>query len=937
MPDTVEARRLGVRRLRRRRRLAGWVLTAEQAAPAAAAAAALLGGYAAAALLGAFGGWSGWVRLALLAVVAAGIVMLGRRGVLRVVWPNRDAVDRRLEQAGGLRHRPLAALADRAADGDAALWRAHLRQAQAAAAGARVGWPRLGGGARTWLPALVVLVLLVGGVWRAGGQTGARLLAAFAPDPTAGGAAPTLQAWITPPPFTGLPPRLLGADEDAITVPAGTSLLLEVTGSPARPRLSYAAAAQTALDRLGGGSWQATRRLDSGGTLSVSAGWHRLARWQVGIVDAAAPALSWTAPPAVAHDGQRVRLPWRAVSSYGMATLAAEVRLDARPDLPALSLPIPPPRVHDATGVAAAELIAHPWAGLAVTLRLAGRDVAGAAATSAAARLILPEQRFTDPLAALLVQVRRGLVVDPTARVTAEANLALGLGSAEAQTLGSGEVVNLEAIAALLADDGAPAAADEAVARLWTLAQAIERPAAAPARARLEAARDALQRQLDAMKPGEAPPDAAQLAAQVSALQSALRRRIAALLDAARAGQPARSPGAAPRAGTLDRMLQAMREDARRGDAAALKSKLAALQTLMDKLQGPEGAAMAAARQITHPGASPEQQARARAARALLDRQAALLGQVQARHAAAQQRAAAARASELENFPNQTDADAEDRPGVSAGLFPSSRPGGSSDANAPGQAGAAQAGADPSGSDQAGFDQAGADQAGRDQAGRDQAGRDQAGRDQAGGDQAERDQAGQTAARRDEAAQQRSIREALQALRQSGHAATQPAAGQQPGGSAELQGPGEPAGPGGPERQALSQADRAMGQAEQALLAGQDNAAATAQRQALAALQRGGQAMASGGGQGQPGSQGEIAGGPGDAAGQPDGSGRGDDPFGRSGETADGREGESDWRLPPDGPAARSRLILQELRRRDAERSRPRQELDYIERLLQPF
>ncbi len=846
-----------------------------------APAVGLLVAYAAAALLGVMSSWSGWVRLAMLALVVFSVGLLARRGARGLVRPGRAAVDRRLEQAGGLRHRPLAALADGAADGDQALWRAHLQQAAAAAAGARVGAPRLAW-SRTWLAGLAVVALLAGGVWRAGGQSGARLTGAFAPDPMAGGAAPTLQAWVTPPEYTGLPPRLLGVDEDAITVPAGTSLLLEVTGSPAKPRFRYAAAAPVALQRLGGDSWQATRRLDGAGTLSVSAGWHELARWQVETVATVGPTLSWSAAPGAARDGH-VRLPWRAVSSYGMAALAAELRLDARPDLPALTLPIPPPRGHDASGVAAAELIAHPWAGLAVTMRLVGRDVAGAAASSAAARLILPEQHFSDPLASLLVQVRRGLVADPAARVTAEANLALALSSAEAATLSAGEVVNLDSVAALLADDPAPAAADEAVARLWTLAQAIERPGTVPARARLEAARDALQRQLDA-----AQPDAARLGAEVNALQAALHRRIAALLDAAR-GQRAAPSGGAERTGSLDAMLQAMRQDARHGEVAALKSRLTALGALLDRLQGPQGAAMVAAEQVTHPGASPEQQAQARAARAVLDRQAALLGQVQARHAAAQQRAAAARAAELENLSpsNQTDSDA-DAPGLAAGLLPGGRLGG---AAAAGQAGAGQAGAGQAETEQPGTNQA--------------------------GDPAEGDRAGQDAARRDEAAQQRAIRNALQALRQGG---PQSQAGQ-PGGS--------PGAPGGSAGQALGQADQAMGQAEQALLGGHDAAAAAAQRQALAALQRGGGAMARGGqGAGSPGGVSE-------AADQPDG-GRGEDPFGR-GETADGREGASDWRLPPDGPAARSRLILQELRRRDAERGRPQQEREYIERLIRPF
>ena len=42
-------------------------------------------------------------------------------------------------------------------------------------------------------------------------------------------------------------------------------------------------------------------------------------------------------------------------------------------------------------------------------------------------------------------------------------------------------------------------------------------------------------------------------------------------------------------------------------------------------------------------------------------------------------------------------------------------------------------------------------------------------------------------------------------------------------------------------------------------------------------------------------------------------------------------------KVPDEMEAGRSRAIQEELRKRGAERARPKQELDYIDRLLKPF
>jgi hypothetical protein len=159
----------------------------------------------------------------------------------------------------------------------------------------------------------------------------------------------------------------------------------------------------------------------------------------------------------------------------------------------------------------------------------------------------------------------------------------------------------------------------------------------------------------------------------------------------------------------------------------------------------------------------------------------------------------------------------------------------------------------------------------------------------------------------------------------------------------------------------LGEADQAMRDAATALNQGQDQAAGQSQQQAIAALQKGnremGQAMAKMGRQSGQGDEGED----GDEDGSegmmgmmmPDGQrgdGRGRGPLPGSGERADpgGRDplgrynqgnstDNADVTVPEERERQRTQAIQEELRRRGADQERPRQELDYIDRLLKQF
>jgi uncharacterized protein (TIGR02302 family) len=159
----------------------------------------------------------------------------------------------------------------------------------------------------------------------------------------------------------------------------------------------------------------------------------------------------------------------------------------------------------------------------------------------------------------------------------------------------------------------------------------------------------------------------------------------------------------------------------------------------------------------------------------------------------------------------------------------------------------------------------------------------------------------------------------------------------------------------------LGEADQAMRDSAARLNQGLDEDARQAQQQAIAALQKGnkemGQAMAKMGGQPGQGEEGED----GDQDGSEGamgmmmqdgqrGDGRGNGPLPGSPDRADpngrdplGRHNQgssadsADVAVPEERERQRTQAIQEELRRRGADQERPRQELDYIDRLLKRF
>ncbi len=131
----------------------------------------------------------------------------------------------------------------------------------------------------------------------------------------------------------------------------------------------------------------------------------------------------------------------------------------------------------------------------------------------------------------------------------------------------------------------------------------------------------------------------------------------------------------------------------------------------------------------------------------------------------------------------------------------------------------------------------------------------------------------------------------------------------------------------------LDEADSAMGDAGSKLGEGNTDGAVESQGRALNALRKGAQNLADAMQQGEGEGQGE---GPGNRAGRQQSGGNQTDPLGRP---LRGHEYGDDYtvKIPGEIDVQRARRILEELRRRLGDPSRPQIELDYLERLLKDF
>jgi uncharacterized protein (TIGR02302 family) len=400
--------------LDRRVALARAVLAVERLLPRLWPAFGFIGFYLALGLTGIFAFVAWPLQALLLAATITAFALSLVEGFEDFAWPRSLDAARRLERDSGLAHRPISERDDVLVGEDPfakALWALH--RARTLSGKLRLGLPRTDIAARDpqglrWY----LLIALAVGIVLARGDTGARLISAF---DSGAGAAASLDAWVDPPPYTGLPlTSLRVGDDSVIRVPQGSVLNLRVHGAPRTPGL---AAGSNAAPRFTGedGEYSSNVILASDARVRVQVGGHAIGKWNIQAVPDAPPVIALTAKPSRTEQ-LATKFAFKGSDDYGIATVRAVLMPKGGHGKPlVVELPLPESSVKQIDQTSYVDLTSHPYAGLTVEGHLEARDAIGQKGVSAPVTFQLPARIFTDPLARALIEQRQHLATSDVA------------------------------------------------------------------------------------------------------------------------------------------------------------------------------------------------------------------------------------------------------------------------------------------------------------------------------------------------------------------------------------------------------------------------------------------------------------------------------------------------------------------------------------------
>lgn len=476
--------------------------------------------------------WAGlWLALPpigrIIGLVLFGLVLLA--SLVPAMWlriPSIGDALRRLDHRSGLEHRPATTVSDPRATlaGDPvadALWRAHLDRATEAARALRAGWPR------PHLAALdpyalraLVLLAVVAAFFMAEGERSSRITAAF---DWRGAIAPKLyrvDAWVTPPAYTGRPPVLLPGvrhdapapgDVAAISVPSGSDIVVRANGLQKIDLALDGDLTEQASDApnvSADGSIERHFRIGGSGSISVDGLPAGPVTWSFIATPDRPPSIEFAREPQVLGRAM-LSVSYKLEDDYGV--VAAQARFSQpqirRPDAaseprplvgaPDFPLSLPQARTRNGTGESTKDLTEHPWAGVKATVTLAASDEGGNEGLSKPREVILPQRPFTKPVARALIEQRRILAFDANARRDVQRALNALMIAPEKFTPEPSVFLGLRTAATRLElarnDDDLRSVVDY----LWEIAVLIEDGTMSDAERELRAAQDALRQALE--------------------------------------------------------------------------------------------------------------------------------------------------------------------------------------------------------------------------------------------------------------------------------------------------------------------------------------------------------------------------------------------------------------------------------------------------------
>lgn len=482
--------------------------------------------------------------------VAAGLALLA---LFIIRWPERSDAIRRIERVSDIPHRPVSSYEDtlppQTQDADTkAIWAAHRKRLANLFNRLRVGKPQPRADRYDPFALRALLMVLIATVIGfVGIQVSDRIKTAFDFTGAAALQSARLDAWLSPPTYTTRPPVMLsdGAvplaqaspdnnSPDAlkpVTVPSGSTLVVRISGlSSTKAKVALYSSESFEDDSkavvldpeqsLSGGDVQEFRiKINDDSMVRVATAAGQLARWYISVIPDKLPTIKLLQKPLRTPRGS-MKLTYQVQDDYGITgavahfedaeTNAKPAGEDKRLQLPTLTakqkkrppldmtLRVPGPQSKDGKAQTYLDFAPTPWAGRRVIMTLKAKDVADQTGVSPGIEIVLPERKFTKPLAKAVIEQRRKLFDNPDAR---RRQVAFAL---NALTLDPGEFfddsrvyLSLRSVYHRLQRSGAPEAIKQSIDQLWHTALRIEDGDLSDAEKRVRDAQDKLAKALE--------------------------------------------------------------------------------------------------------------------------------------------------------------------------------------------------------------------------------------------------------------------------------------------------------------------------------------------------------------------------------------------------------------------------------------------------------
>jgi uncharacterized protein (TIGR02302 family) len=555
--------------------------------------------------------WAGlWLALPALAraiglVLFAVLALAALFPLLKFRWPSREAALSRLDRGTGVRHRPATALTDTLASQDPvaqALWQAQRERTLASIKRIRAGLPSPRLPIHDpWALRALVAVMLVATFVAAGEERTARVAAAFDWQGVLSPANVRVDAWVTPPVYTGKPPVILSAankdaaasDAGPLPVPAGSTLIVRSSGGSLDVVVGGGLTEAAPAEQAPKGTNEKHFTIAGDGTAHVRAPSGQ-PQWKFSAVPDRAPTIALAKDPERQARGS-LQMSYRLEDDYGVTE--AQARFAARPgdaakgavarplfDPPKFALVLPNAHTRNGVGQTVKDLSEDPYAGADVTLTLVAKDEAGNEGKSEPFNMRLPERLFTKPLARALIEQRRTLALDANQNSQVYTALDALMIAPELFTPEAGQYLGLFSVTHQLEAARSDDAMREVVASLWALAVSIEDGNITDVDKALRAAQEALKQALERGASDE------EIKKLTENLRAALDKFLQQLAEQLRNNPQQLARPLDPNTRMLSQqdlknMLDRMERLSRSGDKDAAKQLLEQLQQMLENLQ----------------------------------------------------------------------------------------------------------------------------------------------------------------------------------------------------------------------------------------------------------------------------------------------------------------------------------------------------------------